>query len=396
MRLSIKGKDLGALAIGVQGLDRYSNEHARLLSLLNEPFAIAMANALRHRKVLQLKDMLTDDNRYLHRELLRLSGDEIIGVDGGLKGVMSMVKKVAPLTSPVLLLGETGVGKELIAGAIHHASHKKDGPFITVNSGAIPETLLDSELFGHEKGAFTGAISQKRGRFERANGGTIFLDEIGELSLQAQIRMLRVLQQHEIERVGGSEPVRVDIRIIAATHRNLTDMIQSGTFREDLLFRLNVFPIIIPPLRERKNDIPALAKYFIVRKSKQLGFHMEPHIAPGAVNRLKNYYWPGNVRELENVIERALILNRNGTLDFDNFLQTGDYNNENFFASQRKIKSLDEETAGHIRRALKESEGKVHGPGGAADLLGINPSTLRNKMNRLGIDFGRRAAKKNK
>ena len=214
--------------------------------------------------------MLADDNRYLYDELRSVSGDEIIGSDFGLKTVMEMVRQVAPLDSPVLLLGETGTGKEVIANAIHYSSPRKDGPFIKVNCGAIPETLLDSELFGHEKGAFTGAISQKRGRFERADKGTIFLDEIGELPLQAQVRLLSVLQTREIERVGGTSPIPVDIRIISATHRDLEEMIASRRFREDLWFRLNVFPITIPPLRQRREDIPALLHHLMERKSREL------------------------------------------------------------------------------------------------------------------------------
>ena len=206
MRLVIEGARLGSLTLTTDGKDRYTEEHARLFALLNEPFGIAVSNALAYQQVLRLKDMLTDDNRYLNQELLRMSGDEIVGTDFGLKDVMEMVRKVAPLESPVLLLGETGAGKGVIASAIHYLSPRRKGPFITVNSGAIPETLIDSELFGHEKGAFTGAIEQKRGRFERANHGTIFLDEIGELPPHAQIRMLRVLQEKEIERVGGTRP----------------------------------------------------------------------------------------------------------------------------------------------------------------------------------------------
>ena len=260
--------------------------------------------------------MLTDDNRYLHRELLRISGDEIIGEDFGLKNVMEMVRKVAPLESPVLLLGETGVGKGLIASAVHYLSRRSKGPFIVVNSGAIPETLIDSELFGHEKGVFTGAIEQKRGRFERADHGTIFLDEIGELPPQAQVRMLRVLQEKVIERVGGSRPISVDIRIIAATHRNLEEMIRSNRFRQDLLFRINVFPITVPPLRDRKEDIPSLVHYFIRKKTRELKLNSVGP-APGAMDRLLAYSSPGNLRELENVIEREMILSREGFLKFD-------------------------------------------------------------------------------
>ena len=249
----IGSADLGLIA---DGLNQYTDEHARLLRLLHEPFAIAMSNALKHQEVIRFKDMLADDNRYLFDELRSVSGDEIIGSDFGLKAVMEMVQQVAPLDSPVLLLGETGTGKEVIANAIHYSSPRKDGPFIKVNCGAIPETLLDSELFGHEKGAFTGAISQRRGRFERADKGTIFLDEIGELPSQAQVRLLHVLQKKEIERVGGTSSIPVDIRIISATHRNLEEMIASGRFREDLWFRLNVFPDHDPAAQAEKRRYP--------------------------------------------------------------------------------------------------------------------------------------------
>ena len=316
MRLVIEGERLGTLSLTVEGQDRYTEEHARLLSLLNEPFALALSNALTHEEVLRLKDQLTDDNRYLHQELFSLAGSEIIGTDFGLKDVMDMIRKVAYLESPVLLLGETGVGKGVMAAAIHHLSARSKGPFITVNSGAIPETLVDSELFGHERGAFTGAIESKRGRFERANQGTIFLDEIGELPLPAQIRMLRVLQEKVIERVGGAKSISVDIRIIAATHRNLEEMVKAGRFRQDLFFRINVFPIRIPSLRERKEDIPSLVHYFINKKTLELKIKDIPGIIPEGMDRLINYDWPGNVRELENVVEREMILNQKGPLAF--------------------------------------------------------------------------------
>ena len=388
--LSIEGKRAGALALAARGKDRYSEEHARLLSLLNEPFAIALSNALSHQELVRLKDMLVDDNLYLHQELRRSSGDEIIGGDFGLKGVLELVRQVAPLNSPVLLLGETGVGKELIANAIHYLSPRRDGPFIVVNCGAIPETLIDSELFGHEKGAFTGAITQKRGRFERANRGTIFLDEIGELPPQAQVRMLRVLHSKEIERVGGTEFIAVDIRIMAATHRNLEEMVKENQFREDLWFRLNVFPIEIPPLRERKEDIPALVHYFIKGKSRELRLLKPPTLAHGAIDRLMTYSWPGNVRELENVIERAMILRKDGPLTFDHLVPFSKEVEAPLFQAQKNEPlKLDEVVSRHIQQVLKMTKGKVHGPGGAAELLGINPSTLRNRMNQLGIPYGR-------
>ena len=257
---------------------------------------------------MKYRDTLIDDNRYLKKELLAQAGDEIVGGSSGLRNVMEMVRQIAPLNNTVLLMGETGTGKEVIANAIHFASPRKDGPFIKVNCGAIPVELIDSELFGHERGAFTGAIAEKRGRFERADGGTIFLDEIGELPPQAQVRLLRVLQNREIERVGGTKAISVDIRVIAATHRNLEGMVSENRFREDLWFRLNVFPIILPPLRQRKEDIPPLVRHFIAHKSREMGIAVPPGIAPGALDRLMNYSWPGNVRELEHAMEHAVVL----------------------------------------------------------------------------------------
>jgi DNA-binding NtrC family response regulator len=349
---------------------------------------------LRHQEVSRLKDMLADDNRYLFSELRLVSGDKIIGSDFGLRSVMEMVKQVAPIDSPVLLLGETGVGKEVIANAIHYSSHRKDGPFIKVNCGAIPETLLDSELFGHEKGAFTGAVGQRRGRFERANKGTIFLDEIGELPPQAQVRLLRVLQTKEIERVGGTTLIPVDVRIISASNRNLQEMIASGRFREDLWFRLNVFPIIIPPLRQRREDIRALVHHFIERKTKELKLKERPVLGHGAIDRLVAYDWPGNVRELENMIERALIQHRGGVLSFETLLpvsHSGDRTPIQDSGRNRDLPPLDEMTVQHIRQALEMAGGKINGPGGAAQILGLHPNTLRNRMNRLGIPYGRRS-----
>lgn len=386
MPLIIEKKVLGHLVLTAKGKGKYSEEHKKLFSLLNEPFVIAMSNTLRHQEVIRLKEMLVDDNRYLHQELKRISGDRIIGEDFGLKNIMEMVRQVASLDSPVLLLGETGVGKDVIANAIHYSSSRRNGPFIKVNSGAIPETLIDSELFGHEKGAFTGALSQKRGRFERAHKGTIFLDEIAELPPQAQVRMLRVLQTKEIERVGGSKPITVDIRIIAATHRDLEDMIRSEQFREDLWFRLNVFPIMIPPLRQRREDIPALVHHFIERKSRDLKLTGTPGLARGAIDRLMAYGWPGNVRELENVIERALILNRKGPLDFDRFiLKQKDDKTSVVPGKEEEFLELDDLMSLHIQRALTKTNGKIHGSKGAAKLLGINPSTLRSRIKKLGI-----------
>ena len=390
MVLRTKEIMLGSIVLGSESEEKFNNEHLNLILLLREPLIIAMSNTLKHREVLKLKDLLADDNRYLHGELHRLSGDEIIGANFGLKDVMHNVHQVATLDSPVLLLGETGVGKDVVANAIHYSSSRSNGPFVSVNCGAIPETLIDSELFGHEKGAFTGALSQKRGRFERANSGTIFLDEIGELPLQAQVRLLKVLQDKEIERVGGEKTIKLDIRIIAATNRNLEEMVENNQFREDLWFRLNVFPIWIPPLRDRRSDIPALLQHFISQKARELKLSTIPIISPGCIEPLMEYNWPGNVRELQNVVERALILNPSGPLTFNemNIVPKKEIKDLNKIGAESD--NLDKITIQHIKKVLIKTNGKIHGPGGAAELLGINPNTLRNRMNKLGIEYGKK------
>jgi transcriptional regulator with GAF, ATPase, and Fis domain len=395
MLLELEGNRIGNFGLVADGVNQYTDEHGRLLRLLREPMSIAMSNALKHQEVVRLKQMLADDNKYLLDELRSVSGNEIVGADFGLSMVMRMVEQVAPLDSPVLLMGETGTGKELIANAIHSSSPRKDGPFIKVNCGAIPETLLDSELFGHEKGAFTGAIGQKRGRFERANKGTIFLDEIGELPAQAQVRLLHVLQRKEIERVGGTHSMPVDIRVISATHRNLQEMVGSGQFREDLWFRINVFPIMIPPLRQRKGDIPSLVHHFIHRKSIELKLKERPRLASDAIDRLTAYDWPGNVRELENTIERALIQHgAGGPLSFEALLPLEVSRHNRIVQGSGRDEPLDplkDVTVRHIRNALEKANGKISGPGGAAQILDINPSTLRKRMKKLGIPYGRQS-----
>jgi transcriptional regulator with GAF, ATPase, and Fis domain len=392
LQLTVEGEMVGALDVSSYAENQFTQGHAHLVALLNDPFAIALANSLRYRQVLELKELLTDDKQYLQDELRKAVGEEIIGADFGLKGVMDLVRHVAPLKSPVLLLGETGTGKEVIAGAIHSYSPRKEGPFIKVNCGAIPGTLMDSELFGHEKGAFTGAISLKRGRFERAHEGTIFLDEIGELTAEAQIRLLRVLQEKEIERVGGTDPIEVDIRVIAATHRDLERMVQEDKFREDLYFRLKVFPIAIPPLRERMLDIPTLIQHFMRKKSLEMGRRSIPTLAPGAVDQLMSYHWPGNVRELENAVERALILSDGHPLSFTDLNVSGMKAVLRVNSDQSdELLKLDEVVFGHIRKVLDMTGGRVEGEGGAAQVLGVNPSTLRQRMRKLGIPFGRKA-----
>jgi transcriptional regulator with GAF, ATPase, and Fis domain len=397
LRLIVDEDNVGGVTFTSEQSGAFTREHADLISLLREPFAIALSNSVRYLDLLELKELLAEDNRLLHNELRQIAGQEIVGADFGLRGVMEMVRQVAPLSSPVLLCGETGTGKEIIANAIHNLSTRKEGPFITVNCGAIPENLVDSELFGHEKGAFTGALMMKRGRFERATGGTIFLDEVGELQPEAQVRLLRVLQEKEIERVGGTEPIKVDIRVIAATHRDLEGMISDEKFRDDLYFRLNVFPITMPPLRERRGDIPSLAHYFIQKKSREIGIQEMPSLAQGSLEALMAYPWPGNVRELENAVERALILSRGEPITFRD-LQTS-ISGRNAMEpvkvsklEQGDVLPFDEVVSLHIRRVLEMTKGRVGGERGAARLLQINPSTLRKRMRKLGIPFGRKAS----
>ncbi|MEW6429526.1 MAG: sigma 54-interacting transcriptional regulator [Thermodesulfobacteriota bacterium] len=394
--LRLQEKLLGGVALRAGGQGRYSNEQAALLGYIAKPFAIALANALAHEEVLRYQAILLDDKRFLNRELYGGAVDEIIGASTGLRNVMEMVGQVAPLNNTVLLLGETGTGKEMIANAIHFSSSRRDGPFIKVNCGALPENLIDSELFGHERGAFTGAVAESRGRFERADGGTIFLDEIGELPPPAQVRLLRVLQNHEVEKVGGKRPIPVNIRVIAATHRNLQGMMAGGGFREDLWYRLSGFPIIVPPVRQRKEDIPALTRYFLASKSRELGIADPPSIAPGALLRLLEYDWPGNVRELENLVERELIRHREGPLTFSGIPPREEGRTKAVAAAdlspQLPLK-LDEAIAAHLNRVLGIAKGKIHGPGGAAELLGVNPNTLRWRLDKLGISYRRRERK---
>ena len=391
--LSTETTLFGSLALQADGNGRFQENHARLFGLLKDPFAVALSNARKHLETVRLKNLLADDNRYLQHEMQRLSGNRVIGEDFGLKPVMRLVRSVAHHDSPVLLLGETGVGKDVIAQAIHRLSPRNQGPFIAVNCGAIPSSLLDSELFGHQKGAFTGALSVKRGRFERAAGGTIFLDEIGELPAEAQIRLLRVLQNREIERLGGVQAIPVDIRVIAATNRNLEAMVKSGQFREDLWFRLNVFPVFIPPLRERKSDLPALLDYFLETKSKSLKLARIPELGSGAMQPLLAYDWPGNVRELENIVERALILNDGSPLRFEELLRGESLQPNTASPPYTQPQAFETVQKDYFQALLEWSGGRINGTNGAADVSGLNPSTLRNKLKKLGVSFGNRHGK---
>ncbi|MEW6078447.1 MAG: sigma 54-interacting transcriptional regulator [Thermodesulfobacteriota bacterium] len=389
MALYRDGMPFGFASISIEGRNQYNETHMALFSMLHDPFALALSNNIKHREIIHLKNAIEAEKKVLQEELHDFRGDTIIGKNSGLRGVMENARLVAGQDSPVLLSGETGTGKEMVANFIHQHSSRRDGPFIKVNCGAIPDTLVDSELFGHEKGAFTGADSRKLGRFERADRGTIFLDEIGELPLAAQVRLLRVLQHKIIERVGGTESIPVNIRVIAATNRNLEEMVASGRFREDLWFRLNVFPVQIPPLRSRKMDIPALLDHFIEKKSVELNLSQRPSLSPGALKILTAYNWPGNVRELENVVERELILSKGETLTFQNIdFHLSKVNAPDNGLPENENLEMDKVYIRHITNVLALTSGKINGPGGAAELLKVKPSTLRHRMDKLGIVYG--------
>ena len=299
------------LCIVVWEEDRYNSKNINLINRLSGQIDNAIRHIYSQMVIARLRERLVSENREVKKKALNTA-------DGatGLKDVLSRIEQVAILDTPVLLMGETGVGKELLANIIHNRSKRKEGPLVSINCGAIAETLLDSELFGHEKGAFTGAGSLKTGFFEQANGGTIFLDEVSELSKQAQVKLLRVLQNMTFQRVGGQRAISVDVRVVAATNRNIAKMVDNREFRKDLWFRLNIFPITIPPLRARKGDIPDLAEYFAKRLSVEMNLPYRYRFAPHAMEQLQRYNWPGNVRELENVIEHALILSHGAPLSF--------------------------------------------------------------------------------
>ncbi len=326
----------------------------------------------------QLKDQLEAENIYLQQELQHDQAfGEIIGQSDPIKYVLSKITQVAATDSTVLIQGETGTGKELVARAIHGASSRKDRPLIKVNCAALAATLIESELFGHEKGAFTGAGIRKLGRFELANEGTLFLDEIGDLPLQLQVKLLRVLQEGEFERLGSTRTIKVNVRIIAATNRNLKAEVDKGTFREDLWYRLNVFPITVPPLRQRKEDIPLFVDHFVNKSAKRLGKKITS-VSPRTLQALQSHSWPGNVRELANVVERAVINTQGAVLRIaDTF--------EQFQEQLSRPMSLEEMEREYIIRILENTGWRVEGQYGAARILGLNPSTLRARMIRLGI-----------
>ena len=354
-------------------------EFERLAVFANEA-AIAIKNAQLFAEVQQLKDRLHAENLYLRDEIkLEHNFEEIIGQSLSIKGVLRAIEQVAPTDSTVLIRGDTGTGKELLARAIHNLSPRKGRSLVKVNCGAIPANLVESELFGHEKGSFTGALQRRIGRFELADGGTIFLDEVGELPLDAQVKLLRVLQEREVERVGSGHSTKVDVRVIAATNRDLHAAVKAGSFRADLLYRLNVFPIEVPPLSARASDIPLLVNRFVAKFSHKMGKQIDG-VCQATMDRLMKYSWPGNIRELENVMERATILAKGPMLQIDEVMLQG-----NSAPLLPVADSLEEMERAHIFRILQDTNWIIEGKQGAATRLGLHPNTLRSRMQKLGI-----------
>lgn len=342
----------------------------------------ALSKALK--EVEQLKNQLQAENHYLREEIKLTSNfDEIVTQSKLFQKVLTKVEQVAPTNTSVLILGESGTGKELLARAVHHLSNRKNRPLVKINCAALPATLIESELFGHEKGAFTGAITQKIGRFELADGGTIFLDEIGEMPLELQAKLLRVLQEGEFERVGSAKTMKVNVRVIAATNRDLEKEIGEGKFREDLYYRLNVFPIQSPPLRERKEDIPVLVRHFCAKHGPGVGKKIDL-IPQEVIDALVVYNWPGNIRELENIIERSLIISQGRKLELGDWL-----NRKSTLAKRVSPVTLEECERNHIIAVLEMTHWKVSGEKGAAKILDLVPTTLESKMKKLGIQRGK-------
>jgi transcriptional regulator with GAF, ATPase, and Fis domain len=357
-----------------------------LLEEVTRPIAGAVARALAFEEIDRLKNRLQDENVALRRDLDdQFMLDDIIGASPALRVVLHQVDKVAPTDSTVLITGETGTGKELVARAIHRRSRRAARAMIKANLAAVPDTLVASELFGHEKGAFTGALQRHIGRFELASGGTLFLDEVGELPPDMQVALLRVLQEGEFERVGGSITLKSDARVVGATNRDLAADVETGRFRSDLYYRLNVFPIHVPPLRERREDIPMLLEYFAARHGARLGKRFRD-VKRSVLSALAAYDWPGNIRELENTVERAAILSEDDTLRFDGFPWDARAGARAPARSGRVALPPDSVEREAVERALAASRGRVSGASGAAARLGIPASTLESRIKRLRID----------
>ena len=380
--LMTQDRVLGTLNLASRQKNSFDQQHVDLLQQVASHVAIALDNALTHRKVAELKERLAEEKLYLEEEIrTEYHFEEIIGESPALKRILKQVESVGPTNATVLILGETGTGKELIARAIHDLSPRRDRTFVKLNCAAIPTGLLESELFGHEKGAFTGAISQKIGRLELAHEGTLFLDEVGDIPLELQPKLLRALQEKEFERLGSTKTIPVDVRLLAATNRDLTKMVAEREFRSDLYYRLKVFPITVPPLRERTEDIPILVRYFAQKHAERMRRRIEM-IPPEAMEALVRWYWPGNVRELENIIERAVILSPGPVLRIPLAELVPEKGEP---AKGNGSGTLEEAERDHILRILRETRGIIGGPNGAATRLGLKRTTLNSKMRKLGI-----------
>jgi formate hydrogenlyase transcriptional activator len=371
----------GVLSIAGSRPYSYSEQDARFLLLAADQIALGLANLLLRAEVQRLKSEFGEQEVYVEDEVPSERPFEgVIGRSPALQRVLREVEVVAPTDSGVLIQGETGTGKELIAQAIHNRSDRRDRPFIKVNCAAIPSGLLESELFGHEKGAFTGAIMRKPGRFELADKGTLFLDEVGDIPLDLQAKLLRVLQEHEFERLGSTRTQQVDVRVIAATHRDLKQMVEEGTFRSDLYYRLHVFPLMVPPLRERREDIPLIVRHFVDKYAQRMNRRIET-IPARTMEVLANYRWPGNVRELQNLVERAVILSPGTSLR----APLEELKHDTTEASATSLSTLEEMEREHVLRALRESNWVTGGPNGAAVRLGMKRTTLAYRIRKLRI-----------
>lgn len=373
-------RSLGAMNLGRRGEEGFDPAEIDLLSRVAEQIAMAVENAQSYRQIAELKEKLNKEKLYLEEEIRsERNFEEIIGESPALKRILKQVETVAPTDSTVLIQGETGTGKELVARAIHDLGGRRERTFVKMNCAAIPTGLLESELFGHEKGAFTGAIAQKIGRFELAHQGTLFLDEVGDIPLELQSKLLRVIQEQEFERLGSNKTIKVNVRLVAATNHDLARMVSEKTFRSDLFYRLNVFPITAPPLRERREDVPMLVRYFAQKFARRMNKRIET-ISADSLSALSSYSWPGNVRELQNLIERAVILSRGTELR----VSASDLKS-NPTPVDGPVATLESAERDHIQKALRESRGVVGGPNGAAARLGMKRTTLQSKIRKLGI-----------
>jgi formate hydrogenlyase transcriptional activator len=379
--LILHGQALGTLSVVSMHEGAFTDDDAKLLSWIGAQVALAAANSMAYQEISSLKDRLAKEKLYLEEEIqTEYNFEEIIGDSRALKLVLKEVQTVAVTDSTVLILGETGTGKELIARALHNRSNRRERTFVKLNCAAIPTGLLESELFGHEKGAFTGAIATKLGRFELADRGTIFLDEVGEIPLELQVKLLRVLQEQEFERLGSTRTIHVDVRVIAATNRDLGRMVEEQAFRSDLYYRLKVFPVTVPPLRDREEDIPLLVRHFAQKLALRMKKRIET-IPSEAMKALQAYHWPGNVRELENFIERAVILTQGPDL----FVSLAELKRAPSQTTNSKSTTLEQAEREHILKALRESDWIIGGPAGAAARLGMKRTTLQSKMQKLNI-----------